>query len=212
MTFSKSRSQLGFTLIEVMVALAVLALSIGVIIDANVATLMSVQRIDGITTATLLARSKMNDIERQLIKEGFKLDGEKRQGNFEEEGYPSFMWSAQIEEIKLQVDKLMDFASSMSGASGASDQPAAQGSPMGGVMGMVKPLLEPITKSITANARHVTLEISWPEGKKKRGSFKVSTIVTSRQMQQATPSLPPGGVPGAVAPAAPMPIAPAAAR
>ena len=54
-----SHQRHGFTLIEVMVALVILSLSLGVLLDGNVNAIASVERIEGITKATLLARGKI---------------------------------------------------------------------------------------------------------------------------------------------------------
>lgn len=204
----------GFTLIEVMVSLAILALSMGVLLQANVTTIASVDRIDGMTQATLLGRSKMLDIERKLYKEGFKADCEEMNGAFEDEGHSDIKWTAKICPVKMQTEKLGEMAQQFAGfgaalgGSGASNggtptkdakAPAKSGSTggssdlskldAGDPLAMIRPMLEPVTQAISQNLRFVKLDVSWPEGIKRRGSFSVTAMITSKAMQQSQQAL-----------------------
>ena len=217
-----------------MIALSILALSMGILLEANVTTIASVDRIDGMTQSTLLARSKMLDIERKLYKEGFKADSEEMNGTFEEEGHPEIKWTASIKPVKVQTEKLGEMAQQFAGfgaalgggPSGSKDaKPAAKGSDTskldaGDPLAMIRPLLDPVTQAIGQNLRFVKLDVSWPEGVKRRGSFSVAAMITSKALQKSqqqttgqagnnTPggttngvqnplTPPPGGAPGAV--------------
>src|SRR5690606_3778714 len=61
----------GFTLLEVMVAMAILAVSLVAIIGINGGTVRSHGYAKRLTIATMLARSKMADIETHFFHEGF---------------------------------------------------------------------------------------------------------------------------------------------
>jgi len=201
----------GFSLIEVMIALAILGLSLTVILNGNISAIASVERMEGMTQATLLARGKMLDIERELNKEGFKMDEEERDGDFDDNKHPEIKWKARILPIKVQTEKLMDMASSMMGGgadggsgggpAGASGAAGAMGGGMGDMTQMLMPLITPVAQSISTNMRLVELEMTWPEGK-YRGSFKVNAIVTSKalktsiQGQQGMTGATTTGIPG----------------
>ncbi len=231
----------GFTLIEVMVALAILAMSLGVLLQANVQTIASVDRIDGMTQATLLARSKLLDIERKLYKDGFTTNTELSDGKFEEEGHPEIQWKVMISPVKVQTEKLMDLASQFAGmggsgggsgggGSGGSSAPPKGGKSSGGggsdtidtsnPMAMLQPMLDPIATGISQNLRLVKLDVSWPEGVKRRGSFSVVDMVTSKALQQSAqqatgqqagaPVVPQPGQPGSTGGAVGVPGAPPA--
>jgi general secretion pathway protein I len=206
----------GFSLIEVMVALAVLALSMGVLLQANVTTIASVDRIDGMTQATLLARSKMLDIERKLYKEGFKADAEELKGTFEEEGHSEIKWEASIKPVKVQTSKLSEMAQQFAGFGDAlggkdKDKNAKSKTPTpsantpssgpsvdnGDPLAMIRPLLDPVAQGISQNLRFVKLDVSWPEGVKRRGSFSVTAMITSKALQQSQQQLTGGAVPAA---------------
>lgn len=187
----------GFTLIEVMVALVILALSLTVLLQGNVASMAAVERIDGMTNATLLGRLKMQEIERELLKKGFKTDTEETEGDFEEFSHPDIQWKARVDPVKVQLEKLTEMATAFGGdaggAAGAKDK-LPQGAQNFGdnPLAMLQPMLTPIAQGISQNLRMVQLEISWPEGTKRRGKFMLTSMVTSRQMQTANPAAAPG--------------------
>ena len=86
----------GFTLLECVVALAILGLSLMAIFDLNAGAVASHAYTKRLTVATLLARSKMTDLEQQLYDEGFSTDDQEVDGDFSEEGWASFKWKAKI--------------------------------------------------------------------------------------------------------------------
>jgi len=61
----------GFTLLEVMVAMTILAMGIGVISYANSAAMTQISRVTRMTTASFLMESVVNDIQAYYVKEGF---------------------------------------------------------------------------------------------------------------------------------------------
>lgn len=198
----------GFSLLEVMVALAILALSLGVILNGNVNAIASVERIEGMSQATLLARGKMLDLERELNKEGFSVDDEERDGDFSDQKHPEIKWVAKVKVIKVQTERLMTMASEMAAGIGGGDSTGGSAGAAGaaaGAMGalggdltqLLAPLVTPVAQGISQNMRLVVLEVSWPEGKKARGSFVVSAIVTSKALKQSVqPPAGANGVPG----------------
>ena len=65
----------GFTLLEVVVAMAILCMSLMAIFNMNAGAIRMHTYTKRLTVATLLARSKMTDIEQQLYDKGFKSIG-----------------------------------------------------------------------------------------------------------------------------------------
>jgi general secretion pathway protein I len=90
------RRATGFTLLEVVVAMAILSLSLMAIFDLNSGAISMSTYAKKVTVATLLARSKMTDIEQDLYDKGFNVDDEERSGDFSEEGWSSIKWRAKI--------------------------------------------------------------------------------------------------------------------
>lgn len=65
-----TRARAGFTLLEVMVAVAILALSLTAIFSSEAGAIKMAHRARKMGTATLLARCKMGEIEEQIASQG----------------------------------------------------------------------------------------------------------------------------------------------
>ena len=92
----RNRNPRGFTLLETVVALAILALALMAIFDLNSGAVSNHVYSKHLTVASFLARSKMTDLEQQLYDDGFSNDDEEESGDFSEEGWPGYKWRAKI--------------------------------------------------------------------------------------------------------------------
>ena len=86
----------GFTLLEVIIALAILGTSLMAIFEVSSQAIYAHVYAKKLTVATLLARSKMIDLEQEMYDKGFQLDDDEQAGDFSEEGWSSFKWRAKI--------------------------------------------------------------------------------------------------------------------
>jgi len=86
----------AFTLLEVVVALAILGVSLMAVLDINSQAVYSHVYAKKLTIATLLARGKMIDLEQKLYDQGNNADDEEDAGDFSDEGWPSYKWRAKI--------------------------------------------------------------------------------------------------------------------
>ena len=93
---AKSRGSRAFTLLEVVVALAILGVSLVAVLDINASAVYSHVYAKKLTVATLLARSKMTDLEQKLYDEPLGLDDDEDAGDFSAEGWPGYKWRAKI--------------------------------------------------------------------------------------------------------------------
>lgn len=196
----------GFTLLEVLAALAILALSLMAIFDLNAGAVSSHAYVKRVTVATFLARSKMTDIEQDLYDKGFPADDEERSGDFSDEGFSAYKWRAKILAPKPQnistdqflmsllnmpaggsLDDLMSMfggSSSDSSKTGSDKKPTTSGptaglSPIAGAMaGMAQTQLSQLTQQIAQVVREVDLTISWKDGKNVE-TVDVATHVVS---------------------------------
>jgi general secretion pathway protein I len=101
----------GFTLLEVVVALAILGLALLAIFDMNAGAVASHAYAKRLTVATMLARSKMTDIEQELYDKGFDIDDREISGDFRGEGWEAYTWKAQIlapRTTEVSPDKLIE--------------------------------------------------------------------------------------------------------
>src|SRR6476620_376520 len=126
----------GFTLLEVMVALSILAISLTAIFSINSSSVYGHVYAKKLTVATLLARSKMTDIEQELFDKGFQTDDDEQAGDFSDEGWPSYKWRAKIMAPKtngMSPDQLIGAIFNLPLGGGGKD---GQGSLMDGIAGM----------------------------------------------------------------------------
>lgn len=79
-TGSVSRTTRGFTLLEVMVSVAILGLGLTAIFAAQAGSFASVGHARNVSEATGLVRCKMSEIEADLEKDGFQLTDVAEQG------------------------------------------------------------------------------------------------------------------------------------
>jgi general secretion pathway protein I len=73
-------STAAFSLLEVMVAVAILGLGLTVILTAQTGLFSSAKRAAQLSQAVGLARCKMSEIEVQLLKEGYQLTADNEEG------------------------------------------------------------------------------------------------------------------------------------
>jgi prepilin-type N-terminal cleavage/methylation domain-containing protein len=137
---TRERSQGGFTLVETMIALAILAIGLGMMLRSTASNIFAAQRAQMMTSAVNLARGKMYDIEETLITDGFPEMDQSEEGTFSDEGWAQISWKSEIVKIELPDMSTLQGMSGQEGAEGAEGAaPAAPaaGGLLGGMLGGV---------------------------------------------------------------------------
>jgi general secretion pathway protein I len=189
----------GFTLLETVVALAILAMALMAIFDINSGAIANHSYAKKLTVATLLARSKMTDLEQKLYDEGFSTDDKEESGDFSQEGWDNFKWRAKIIAPKtdgVSPDQLigaifnlpigeggdLSGLASMFGGSGGKDDkggPQQGMNPMAsGMMGMAQPMFTQMVQQITQTVREVHLTVYWKDGTQVESLDVVTHVVS----------------------------------
>jgi general secretion pathway protein I len=83
----------GFTLLEVMVALAIIAFAVVGLLGLHARNIKIIARDQSLTRATLLARELISQIQFQVTTNGLRDLGDD-QGTFD--GYPGFRWERRV--------------------------------------------------------------------------------------------------------------------
>ena len=135
----RARAPRGFTLLEVMIALALLGLGLTVLVKSAANSIFNTQQAHMMGVATDLARAKMYDLEEKLLKDGFSdTTQEETDQPFSDEGWPLIKYSYKIEVVELPSwDELQKLALNHAAGSGAggSGAPGSGGSAGSGSSG-----------------------------------------------------------------------------
>ncbi len=206
---SRQARRSGFTLLEVLIALLILSVSIVAVAGINAGSMSMHAYSKQLTVATLLARSKMSDIEQKLQSEGLPADDETEDGDFSEEGFPAIRWKAEIIRPKTEEIQVADMLQSIgiggddssaltgflsgqmlsnssfyggdSSNSGIATDVGSALSGSGLLSGALTGQLQSLVDSMGNTLREVRLTVSWG-GKDKEhptDSFSVTTHVLS---------------------------------
>lgn len=181
---SRSSRNMGFTLLEVVIALGILAMSLSVLLQSQASSVNSAGRSRDLTVAALLARSKMVDIEAGLIEEGFVVGDIEEEGDFGDEGFEHVKYQSRVSEVQLDLSGLSTMCAGFAPEGVDAESAAADCEAMlGGVEGFGG-MLSTFTDDIGRSIRLVELKLSWSVGKYEE-SFKVRAFVTQQDFSLA---------------------------
>jgi type II secretion system protein I len=194
-----TRAASGFTLLEVMVALAILATTLVVLLQIITNNVRATNHARMTTAATLLARGRMTDIEDGILENGFSTDDETDKGTFREQGYAGFRWESSIERIELPSDMKQLAEQQATDTSKSQDPMQALTGMMGGLMST---FMEPIRVGLQESVRRVTVRVFWDEVGRHNPNFELITFLTDPAKLEAAMNLSPAGLStgGAAAP------------
>ena len=174
---TRRASASGFTLLEVMIALAILGAGLTVLLSATAANVAKSLRAQDLAIGAELGRGKMYDLEEELLEEGFQELNQEREGDFSDEGWPDVTWKAEIVKIELPSIEALAAGSGEDDEGGEDGAPGVGGGLLGGVLGgglggedsqgtaagasMFGALYEPIRNVAEMAVRKVTLTVTW---------------------------------------------------
>jgi general secretion pathway protein I len=180
-----ARGRDGFTLLEVMVALAILAASLVAISEVVGGALRNHVRARQLDVATLLARGKMVEVQAELERKGFRDFDESDEGTFEADGHPEVRWKLEVRRPAVELGAKGVLAALAGGKTLEELLPppdkAPQLAPLQAAMSAtIQNLLTRIGEQLKSTVREVRLTVSWQDGRTVE-SFDVAThlVVTT---------------------------------
>jgi general secretion pathway protein I len=188
----RTRSSRGFTLVEVMLALAILGMALVMLMRSAAGSLYSTAQAQMLGVAVDLARGKMYDLEELLAKEGLGTSDREEQGDFEAEGWPLITWEAKVEQVELpNLDTMKEVGQNAAGDGGqglasatGAKQPLGAGSGSGSAQdaasqtsGFIEQFYSMISDLLKVGLRKVTLVVKWKVAGRDR-DLKVILYVT----------------------------------
>ncbi len=196
------RRKQGFTLLEVAISVAILAVALTAIFSSEITAMRIASRARKYTVATMLARCKMGELEEELLKEGFSTndqngDDECCEGA-EIEGF-TCEWSvtrivlpeAELEEEEgaqpgtggegegEEPGETPTLDSLLAGTAGGAN-PAAGGDLANMAFSYAFPIMKP---RIEEQVRRATVEVHWKDGERDRSFDVVQYVVQQPQVQ-----------------------------
>jgi prepilin-type N-terminal cleavage/methylation domain-containing protein len=162
----------GFTLLEIVVAIALLAIILVTVYGSQASSLFSSSKLRNVQIATNLARKFMLESELELQKLNFDtIDMGEATGNFPEP-YPEFSWKRKVEAV--------DFAalSEVLLAQIANDPKAA-------ISAQDNTVLKYFQDYLNKSVRRMLITVEWPDGDKK-ASLGFTTLLVRYDADFAT--------------------------
>lgn len=188
------RGARGFTLLEVMVALGLLAAALMAIADLTGNALRNHEYARDLSAATLLARGKMAELEQKYEDEGFRDFDQHDDGDFSDASRPDVRWHVDLirPDPDLSADQLFSLVAgtgtdpqalisrvmgSAGGAtaSGTDQASTSSASPAAALVSrLIQAQLTTFGETLKKSFREMRLTVSWRDGKATH-SFTVTT-------------------------------------
>lgn len=177
--------QRGFTLMEVMIAMAILAGALTGLTLAMTRAVRAANHARLMTTATFLCRQKLVEQEDKFIVEGFTDEAgvKEEHGEFKEDEFRRYAWSRTVERIRLP--NVADIQAAATKLIQDKQQIAAKNSPTpssgaasGNLGGNIGGMLGPVKEMLEQGIRRVTVRITWDEAGLGEQRVEVVTFYT----------------------------------
>jgi prepilin-type N-terminal cleavage/methylation domain-containing protein len=183
----------GFSLLEVMVSLAILGMSLVIVSRIVTGNVRATNHARMTTAATFLARTRISMMEQSLQEYGFgEMDGEDT-GDFARDGFPSFRWYTNVERIELPADSTQKVQQASSAKMTTNNPMEMLSGFMGGFMST---LMDPIRLGLQESVRKITVRVKWNEAGKPEQLMDVVLFLTDPSRLEAAVTMSASGATG----------------
>lgn len=160
----KATDQTGFTLLEVLIAVAILAVVMTSMLASQLNSMQATRYARDITAAALLAENVIVNLEFEHRQEGWVSSDQEFEGDFSDQGYPDMDWVCTVHFIELpEYNQLLEAKEGADEVSGSSDDNVVDaGDQAFGALGMVWPIVK---AAIENSIRKVDCTVKWKQGK-----------------------------------------------
>jgi general secretion pathway protein I len=152
------QSNEGFTLLEVMIALAIMLIAFSSIIAIQSSAMNSALKARQIDEVSVLARNAMIQTEVEISGKKFEDIAAELSGQFEDP-FQDYSWTRKIKEVKLP--NLSGLAKAAGGDSGNSSEKADADEKNSA---MVEQITKVVTSFLSKAVREVTITVNWKRG------------------------------------------------
>lgn len=154
----------GFTLLEVLVALAILGLSLSSMLSAQVDAMRATRYAQGLTAASFLAEYQLVEIEWQMREDGWVEQDQTFEGDFSDQEWPDMRYVCVVDFIELpEYNQLVEAKTDADNATDG-DEGLVQdaGDEAFGALGLVWPMVK---AAIEGSIRKAQCTVYWTDGK-----------------------------------------------
>jgi type II secretion system protein I len=178
-------AEAGFTLLEVLIAVAILAVSLSSLMGSQMNSMAATRYARDITAAALLAEHQIVELEFFHRQEGWVSSDVDYEGDFNEQGYPDMQWTCTVHFIELpEYNQLIEAKEGADEAAGEDgDNVMDAGDQAFGALGMVWPIVK---AAIESSIRKVDCTVFWKNGTIDE-EFTVQTFWTDPAALQQLP-------------------------
>ena len=147
----------GFTLLEVMIAMAIMLVAFSSILAIQSSSLSSALRSRQIHEVGMLARGAMAQTEVEIAGKKFNEISEEASGQFEDP-YQDYSWTRKIKEIKMpNLAGIAQAGADDEGGQSNSEEEAQKSA-------MMEQMTKVVTNFLSKAVREVTITVSWKRG------------------------------------------------
>lgn len=181
---------LGFTLLEVLIAVMLLGLSMMILLQSQSGSIKMAQEAKNMTVATQLAKAKLLDCEELITKDGFSTSDFNLEGKFDEPDFNDFTWECH----GYRFDMPMPDQDSISKGMKAAQKFQSAAPTMDMAFAVMAPFIQLVSNSLGDSIRELVVVVRWPTGN-GYDDVKLTTHVINRMpLVQLTVGM--GGGPG----------------
>lgn len=193
----------GFSLLEVLVALAILVVSLTILVETQSTAAMMTREAERVITATDLANAKVTDAMLHMEKEGFQANQVHEYGDFDDFGDSSlsrhfgreledYRWEFWISEVDVQLaSDIASMAESLQGSGvlggGSSGASAAGGQSPAAGLGALGLSSDMITEMLTPYIREIRVRVWWGKDSETAEEHGTEVVIVTHVVN-------PGGV------------------
>jgi general secretion pathway protein I len=196
--------QAGFTLLEMMAALAILALALVGLIDATTRAIRAENHAKMVTAATQLARMRLVELEDEIADKGFTDDSlsTPKCDTFEDKGFKRFKGCVLIDKVTLpntdQVQNMVSKALEAKQQLGGGDSQAAAaassssssagggaGGPMGAGAGFLSSQFGIVKDVLEQGIRRANVRVLWDEMGREQSVEIYEYLTDPRRVDQS---------------------------
>jgi type II secretion system protein I len=163
---SISRSEEGFTLLEVIIALTIMVLAFASILAVESNSINATLRTKQMNTVAMLAKNQMVQLEYKVEGKTFEEVKKEESGTFPAP-YEDYRWKTEVKELKFPNLKF-------GGGGGSGNAGGGGGGGAGDQDQMVETITKNLTDYFTKAVREISVTIYWKRGSKDT-SYSVST-------------------------------------